>query len=155
MPRLLAAKTEQGGILTMRNVQGWFCPCHGSHYDGSGRTREGPAPYNLEVPEYRFMEDGQKVRGGGIICLSLVHSIFLRFGARMLCVFGPASPLALACLSVQHHACAWCWEVWGRLHVQKNRLHTCKLYVGELLGATMEGCVMCGDTGSNATRVSH
>eukprot|EP00967_Tisochrysis_lutea_P140102 scaffold255494_cov23-Tisochrysis_lutea.AAC.1 len=40
---------------------GWFCPCHGSHYDGSGRTREGPAPYNLEVPEYRFLEDGQKV----------------------------------------------------------------------------------------------
>ncbi|KAF5836016.1 hypothetical protein DUNSADRAFT_6537 [Dunaliella salina] len=44
------------------NYQGWFCPCHGSHYDGSGRTREGPAPYNLEVPEYRFLEDGQKTR---------------------------------------------------------------------------------------------
>lgn len=44
------------------NYQGWFCPCHGSHYDGSGRTREGPAPYNLEVPEYRFLEDGSKVR---------------------------------------------------------------------------------------------
>uniref|UniRef100_A0A7S3QT69 Cytochrome b-c1 complex subunit Rieske, mitochondrial n=1 Tax=Dunaliella tertiolecta TaxID=3047 RepID=A0A7S3QT69_DUNTE len=46
------------------NYQGWFCPCHGSHYDGSGRTREGPAPYNLEVPEYRFLEDGQKVMIG-------------------------------------------------------------------------------------------
>ena len=45
-----------------KHTQGWFCPCHGSHYDGSGRTREGPAPYNLEVPEYRFLEDGQKVR---------------------------------------------------------------------------------------------
>ncbi|PNW88955.1 hypothetical protein CHLRE_01g051900v5 [Chlamydomonas reinhardtii] len=42
------------------NYQGWFCPCHGSHYDISGRIREGPAPYNLEVPEYRFTE-GQKV----------------------------------------------------------------------------------------------
>jgi len=28
---------------------GWFCPCHGSHYDASGRIRRGPAPYNLEV----------------------------------------------------------------------------------------------------------
>lgn len=33
---------------------GWFCPCHGSHYDTSGRIRKGPAPKNLEVPEYRF-----------------------------------------------------------------------------------------------------
>lgn len=33
---------------------GWFCPCHGSHYDISGRIRKGPAPLNLEVPEYRF-----------------------------------------------------------------------------------------------------
>jgi len=31
---------------------GWFCPCHGSHYDLSGRVRKGPAPLNLEVPEY-------------------------------------------------------------------------------------------------------
>jgi ubiquinol-cytochrome c reductase iron-sulfur subunit len=33
---------------------GWFCPCHGSHYDTSGRVRRGPAPRNLEVPEYAF-----------------------------------------------------------------------------------------------------
>ncbi|GFR53014.1 hypothetical protein Agub_g15706 [Astrephomene gubernaculifera] len=39
------------------NYQGWFCPCHGSHYDISGRIREGPAPFNLEVPEYRFVEE--------------------------------------------------------------------------------------------------
>ena len=38
------------------NYDGFFCPCHGSHYDGSGRIREGPAPYNLEVPEYKFLE---------------------------------------------------------------------------------------------------
>jgi Rieske Fe-S protein len=44
------------------NYNGWFCPCHGSHYDGSGRIREGPAPYNLEVPEYRFVNDKQKVK---------------------------------------------------------------------------------------------
>ncbi len=36
---------------------GWFCPCHGSHYDTSGRIRKGPAPYNLEVPTYAFMSD--------------------------------------------------------------------------------------------------
>ncbi len=33
---------------------GWFCPCHGSVYDTSGRIRQGPAPYNLVVPAYKF-----------------------------------------------------------------------------------------------------
>lgn len=37
--------------------EGWFCPCHGSHYDTSGRIRKGPAPKNLEVPEYTFIND--------------------------------------------------------------------------------------------------
>ena len=37
---------------------GWFCPCHGSHYDTSGRIRKGPAPTNLEVPPYSFLSDG-------------------------------------------------------------------------------------------------
>lgn len=36
---------------------GWFCPCHGSHYDISGRIRKGPAPTNLEVPQYTFLSD--------------------------------------------------------------------------------------------------
>jgi len=36
---------------------GWFCPCHGSHYDTSGRIRKGPAPTNLEVPPYEFVSD--------------------------------------------------------------------------------------------------
>ena len=36
---------------------GWFCPCHGSHYDHSGRIRKGPAPTNLEVPKYSFLSD--------------------------------------------------------------------------------------------------
>ena len=36
---------------------GWFCPCHGSVYDTSGRIRQGPAPLNLEVPEYAFLSD--------------------------------------------------------------------------------------------------
>jgi len=36
---------------------GWFCPCHGSHYDSSGRIRQGPAPLNLEVPAYTFLDD--------------------------------------------------------------------------------------------------
>lgn len=42
---------------------GWFCPCHGSHYDTSGRIRRGPAPYNLEVPEYRYVEDNKIIVG--------------------------------------------------------------------------------------------
>ena len=36
---------------------GWFCPCHGSHYDSSGRIRKGPAPTNLSVPPYEFISD--------------------------------------------------------------------------------------------------
>ena len=36
---------------------GWFCPCHGSVYDTSGRIRKGPAPSNLEVPPYEFASD--------------------------------------------------------------------------------------------------
>ena len=36
---------------------GWFCPCHGSHYDTSGRIRKGPAPLNLEVPPYEFVSE--------------------------------------------------------------------------------------------------
>ena len=36
---------------------GWYCPCHGSHYDTSGRIRKGPAPLNLPVPSYEFLDD--------------------------------------------------------------------------------------------------
>ena len=36
---------------------GWFCPCHGSHYDTSGRVRKGPAPTNLDVPPYEFRRE--------------------------------------------------------------------------------------------------
>ncbi|TNY22327.1 Rieske [2Fe-2S] iron-sulfur domain-containing protein [Rhodotorula diobovata] len=42
---------------------GWFCPCHGSHYDISGRARRGPAPLNLEVPSYEFAEETKLVIG--------------------------------------------------------------------------------------------
>ena len=34
---------------------GWYCPCHGSHYDTSGRIRKGPAPANLPVPDYEYV----------------------------------------------------------------------------------------------------
>jgi ubiquinol-cytochrome c reductase iron-sulfur subunit len=39
------------------DFDGWFCPCHGSTYDTSGRIRSGPAPSNLEVPAYAFLTD--------------------------------------------------------------------------------------------------
>lgn len=42
---------------------GWFCPCHGSHYDISGRIRKGPAPLNLEIPTYEFPEDEKLIIG--------------------------------------------------------------------------------------------
>lgn len=48
------------GCVPINNAgefNGWFCPCHGSHYDVSGRIRKGPAPLNLEIPPYKFLED--------------------------------------------------------------------------------------------------
>lgn len=45
------------------NYEGWFCPCHGSQYDTSGRVRVGPAPSNLPVPPYAFTSD-TKIRIG-------------------------------------------------------------------------------------------
>jgi ubiquinol-cytochrome c reductase iron-sulfur subunit len=39
------------------DYNGWFCPCHGSHYDTSGRIRRGPAPHNLAVPPYSFRDN--------------------------------------------------------------------------------------------------
>lgn len=44
-------------IGTAGDFGGWFCPCHGSHYDTAGRIRKGPAPRNLEVPVYSFTSD--------------------------------------------------------------------------------------------------
>ncbi len=43
--------------------KGWFCPCHGSQYDTSARIRKGPAPTNLEIPPYEFIDDN-KIRIG-------------------------------------------------------------------------------------------
>merc|ERR1712131_384976 len=44
-------------IANAGNFGGYYCPCHGSHYDSSGRIRQGPAPLNLEVPPYEFKGD--------------------------------------------------------------------------------------------------
>ena len=45
------------------DYSGWFCPCHGSHYDTAGRIRKGPAPANLEVPPYAYLSDTRVVLG--------------------------------------------------------------------------------------------
>ena len=46
------------GINDQRGeFDGWFCPCHGSHYDSAGRIRKGPAPENLLIPQYTFLSD--------------------------------------------------------------------------------------------------
>ncbi|MCM8557141.1 ubiquinol-cytochrome c reductase iron-sulfur subunit [Sphingomicrobium sediminis] len=48
------------GVVTGENkgdYNGYFCPCHGSHYDTAGRIRKGPAPTNLVVPEFEFLDD--------------------------------------------------------------------------------------------------
>lgn len=39
------------------DFDGWYCPCHGSHYDTSGRIRKGPAPKNMEIPPYEYLSD--------------------------------------------------------------------------------------------------
>ncbi|SMF61322.1 ubiquinol-cytochrome c reductase iron-sulfur subunit [Allosphingosinicella indica] len=78
-PQTLAERTEEGrrnwlitlGVCThlgcvplgaaegenKGEYGGYFCPCHGSHYDTAARIRKGPAPLNLEVPEYTFTSD--------------------------------------------------------------------------------------------------
>ena len=45
------------------DYDGWFCPCHGSQYDSSGRIRKGPAPRNLEIPPYKFVDATKIVIG--------------------------------------------------------------------------------------------
>lgn len=42
---------------------GFYCPCHGSHFDAAGRTRKGPAPTNMDIPEHRFINDNTLVVG--------------------------------------------------------------------------------------------
>lgn len=44
-------------LIDEGDYDGYFCPCHGSHYDTSGRVRKGPAPKNLAVPSYAFLSD--------------------------------------------------------------------------------------------------
>ncbi|XP_077255671.1 Rieske iron-sulfur protein isoform X2 [Temnothorax americanus] len=54
------------GCVPIANAGDWggyYCPCHGSHYDASGRIRKGPAPLNLEVPPYEFVEGNVLVVG--------------------------------------------------------------------------------------------
>jgi ubiquinol-cytochrome c reductase iron-sulfur subunit len=56
---LVGSCTHLGCVPTFGGGEygGWFCPCHGSVYDTSGRIRKGPAPKNLAVPEYDFLSD--------------------------------------------------------------------------------------------------
>lgn len=48
---------DAGDFVGSGGVGGWFCPCHGSHYDTSGRIRRGPAPENLPVPPAEFVDE--------------------------------------------------------------------------------------------------
>ena len=62
---VIGSCTHLGCVPTFNagDYGGWFCPCHGSHYDASGRIRKGPAPANLVVPEYEFTA-GSTIRIG-------------------------------------------------------------------------------------------
>jgi ubiquinol-cytochrome c reductase iron-sulfur subunit len=48
---------DAGDFVGSEGVGGWFCPCHGSHYDTAGRIRRGPAPENLPVPPAEFVDE--------------------------------------------------------------------------------------------------
>ena len=50
-------------IANAGDFGGYYCPCHGSHYDASGRIRKGPAPLNLEIPEYSFPDENTLIVG--------------------------------------------------------------------------------------------
>ena len=56
---LIGSCTHLGCVPTFGGGDwgGWFCPCHGSHYDTAGRIRKGPAPKNLALPDYAFLSD--------------------------------------------------------------------------------------------------
>ena len=56
---MLGVRTHLGCVPlgNKGEFNGWFCPCHGSHYDTSGRIRKGPAPTNLEIPKYEFVDN--------------------------------------------------------------------------------------------------
>jgi ubiquinol-cytochrome c reductase iron-sulfur subunit len=59
----LGGQGDYGVVENNVKSGGWFCPCHGSDYDTSGRIRKGPAPENLPVPKYAFIAD-KKIRIG-------------------------------------------------------------------------------------------
>lgn len=50
-------------IANAGDFGGYYCPCHGSHYDASGRIRKGPAPTNLEIPTYDFIDENIMIVG--------------------------------------------------------------------------------------------
>ncbi|WP_273511541.1 ubiquinol-cytochrome c reductase iron-sulfur subunit [Phreatobacter oligotrophus] len=59
---ITAANCTHLGCVPLGNqgdYGGWFCPCHGSHFDTSGRIRKGPAPTNLPIPQYTFVSDSR------------------------------------------------------------------------------------------------
>jgi len=62
---MLAVCTHLGcvPIASKGDFDGYFCPCHGSDYDSSGRIRKGPAPKNLFIPSYQFINDTKIVIG--------------------------------------------------------------------------------------------
>ena len=57
------------------DYDGWFCPCHGSHYDISGRVRSGPAPTNLAIPPYHFLSETKILIGDGNMNDKIIASI--------------------------------------------------------------------------------
>ncbi|MBL9095712.1 MAG: ubiquinol-cytochrome c reductase iron-sulfur subunit [Alphaproteobacteria bacterium] len=64
---ILVATCTHLGCVPSKEMKGefggWLCPCHGSHYDTSGRIRKGPAPKNLAVPPYQFLSDTKVLIG--------------------------------------------------------------------------------------------
>jgi len=63
---LIGTCTHLGCVPTVGggDYAGWFCPCHGSHYDTSGRIRKGPAPLNLQLPELALADGSSIIKIG-------------------------------------------------------------------------------------------
>ena len=59
IPSKVANNSDAEPVAVQGQWDGWYCPCHGSFYDTSGRIRKGPAPNNLEVPVYTFLDDNR------------------------------------------------------------------------------------------------
>ncbi|KRY43544.1 Cytochrome b-c1 complex subunit Rieske, mitochondrial [Trichinella spiralis] len=92
------------------DYKGYFCPCHGSHYDASGRIRRGPAPRNLEVPHYVFKDENTVLIGKTHLTNTAVSNDLCKQEGGSISIFGEGADFVVtAVLAVFWFiaSCAW------------------------------------------------